>query len=112
MNLEHTKRLIQQGVDVGNPLHGLVQVLESALELLSVPDNDFAWSSWRGAAEAEAEIQSLIGLVQSGSTPERLSVSVLFAPTGPLQEVSLSSGWAETFLKVAEQFDEVEKAIW
>jgi len=30
---------------------------------------------------------------------------VLFAPTGPIQEVSLSSGWGDAFLKIAEQFD-------
>jgi len=29
-----------------------------------------------------------------------------------LQEVSLSSGWAEPFLKVAEKYDEVERLIW
>jgi hypothetical protein len=39
-------------------------------------------------------------------------VSVLFAPTGPIQEVSLSSGWSETFLKVAERFDRAERQLW
>jgi hypothetical protein len=28
------------------------------------------------------------------------------------QEVSLSSGWTETFLKVAEKYDEIEKLLW
>jgi len=32
-------------------------------------------------------------------------MSVLFAPTGPIQEVSLSSGWGQGFLKLAEDFD-------
>lgn len=36
---------------------------------------------------------------------------LLFAPTGSLQEVSLSSGWAETFLKVAERYEEVEATL-
>lgn len=99
-------------IEPGNPHGALVQVLESALELVSLPDNDFAWSSWADAAEAQAEIRSLIEQVQSGALPERVAVSVLFAPTGPLQEVSLSSGWAEPFLKVAERFDEIETHIW
>lgn len=38
--------------------------------------------------------------------------SVLFAPTGPIQEVSLTSGWANPFLKVAERFDNAEKSPW
>ncbi|HEX8181606.1 MAG TPA: hypothetical protein VF525_18845 [Pyrinomonadaceae bacterium] len=33
-------------------------------------------------------------------------MEVLFAPTGPMQEVSLSSGWGEEFLALAERFDE------
>ena len=112
MQLDRAKELIHQGVDLNNPLHGLAHILETVLELVSLPDNDFAWSSWADASEAKAEIQSLIELVQSGALPERIKVSVLFAPTGPLQEVSLSSGWAEPFLKVAEKFDEIEAHIW
>ncbi|WP_161599681.1 hypothetical protein [Pseudomonas arsenicoxydans] len=41
-----------------------------------------------------------------------LNVAVLFAPTGPLQELCMSSGWAETYLKVAGKFDEVERLLW
>jgi hypothetical protein len=35
---------------------------------------------------------------------------VLFAPTGPLQELSLSSGWADDFLKLASRFDATQNA--
>lgn len=87
-------------------------ILESALELVSLPDNDFCWSSWENADEGKIEIESIIQLLASGGLPDKLTVSVLFAPTGPLQEVSLSSGWGDPFLKVAEKFDEVEKLIW
>jgi hypothetical protein len=112
MQLDRTKELIHQGIDLSNPFHGLAHVLEAALELISLPDNDFAWSSWANEFEAKTEIQSLLELVRSGNLPERIKVSVLFAPTGPLQEVSLSSGWGEPFLKVAEAFDKVEARIW
>lgn len=87
MHLDSTKVLIHQGVDLANPPHGLTHVLESALELVSLSDNDFTWSSWADAVEAKAEIQLLIGQVQSGALPSRAKVSILFAPTGPLQEV-------------------------
>jgi hypothetical protein len=33
-------------------------------------------------------------------------IEVLFAPTGPIQEVSMSSGWSREFLRLAERFDE------
>lgn len=37
--------------------------------------------------------------------------NILFAPTGPVQEISLSNGWAETFLKLAEEFDSCEHIL-
>lgn len=53
-----------------------------------------------------------MGVNDQPPLPERVDVGVLFAPTGPLQEVSLSSGWAELFLKVSEKYDRVEKLLW
>jgi hypothetical protein len=35
----------------------------------------------------------------------RLTLNVLFAPTGPIQEVSISSGWADEFLAIAREYD-------
>lgn len=83
----------------------LVEVLQEARGLLARPGNDFAWSSWESAADALREIDTLITRIQAGDTPKRLDLEVLFAPTGPVQEVSLSSGWGQEFLKLAEKFD-------
>ena len=33
-------------------------------------------------------------------------MQVLFAPTGPIQEVSLSSGWENDFIELANRFDD------
>jgi hypothetical protein len=112
MQLDRTNALIRQGIDPRHPRAALVHVLESALELVSLADNDFSWSSWADDAAARAEIETLIEQVRSSALPDRISVSVLFTPTGPLQEVSLSSGWSELYLKVAERFDEIERLIW
>jgi hypothetical protein len=38
--------------------------------------------------------------------PDALTMQVIFAPTGPMQEVSMSSGWGNRFLGLAEEFDE------
>ncbi len=112
MKLDRTKELIHGTIDKADPYGALVLVLESATELVQLPENDFCWSYWEDAEEATREISKLLNLARSHTLPERVEVAVLFAPTGPLQEVSLSSGWAEPFLKVAEKYDEVERLIW
>jgi len=83
----------------------LVKVLREARQLLARPENDFAWSSWDGTEDALKEIDGLIEQIERGKLPRRVLLSVLFAPTGPIQEVSLSSGWGNEFIEVARSFD-------
>ena len=109
--LERTKQLLSNP-DAADPRVLLTDVLRSAVELLSLSDNDFSWSSWENRDAAVAEVQSMLALLECGALPDRVSVSVLFTVTGPIQEVSLSSGWAETFVKVAERFDRAEQQLW
>ncbi|MGE8187364.1 hypothetical protein [Pseudomonas sp. NPDC086278] len=112
MNLDRAKQLIHGEQDHDFPIESLIHVLEAAIELISLPDNDFCWSRWEDEEQAKRELLGLVSTLKSGVLPERMKVAVLFAPTGPLQEVSLSSGWAGTFLKVAEKYDEVEALLW
>jgi hypothetical protein len=83
----------------------LVVVLQEARQWLSRPDNDFAWSSWEDAPTALREIEGIIARIQSGDMPKRSDIEVLFLPTGPIQEVSVSSGWGQEFLDLAKRFD-------
>jgi hypothetical protein len=83
----------------------LVTVLRNARTALAHQENDFTWSSWKDAEAALREVDDLISTLQAGTLPPRLDLEVLFAPTGPIQEVSLSSGWAEPFLGLARRFD-------
>ncbi|MGR4889687.1 hypothetical protein ACIPPQ_01565 [Sphingopyxis sp. LARHCG72] len=80
----------------------LVKVFEDAMTAVSQPDNDFSWSGWEGRNDALAEMGAELRV---GSMPDRLQIAVLFAPTGPLQELSMSSGWARAFLELADRFD-------
>ena len=84
------------------PLQGLIDVMRDARKLLALPGNDFAWSSWEDREAALAEVDAHIATLERGAVPD---LSVLFLPTGPIQEVSLSSGWSAEFLSLADRFD-------
>jgi hypothetical protein len=90
----------------------LIDVLREARSLLARPNNDFTWSSWENAEEALEELDRIIAIIEEEHLPPRLDVAVLFAPTGPIQEVSLSSGWAWEFLALSQRFDVVEEAVY
>jgi hypothetical protein len=83
----------------------LLKVLGETRALLARPENNFDRSSWRDGEAALREIDTLIAAVASGAMPEPTHVELLFAPTGPIQEVSLSSGWGQAFLELAERVD-------
>lgn len=82
----------------------LVDVLVGARELLARPNNDFGWSSWKNQEAALNEMDHLIEEVKAGRVPKP-RLDTLFAPTGPIQEVSLSSRWGYDFLTIAERYD-------
>ncbi len=83
----------------------LLDVFQRARDLVGRPENDFSWSSWRDVDDALKEIDSIIAQLQRSEIPALLEMSVLFAPTGPMQELSLSSGWGNRFLGLAAEFD-------
>lgn len=103
---------LAEGAGVDAARQELGNVLREARSFLALPGNNFDWSSWGDAAAALAEVDGLIAVLEAGRLPSRLTVSVLFAPTGPIQEVSLSSGWAEEFLALASRCDTAVEAAY
>jgi len=92
-------------MDPTGSLQELIAVLEDARALLALPDNEFLWSPWENAAEALREIDALLRELRQGVLPKKDVLEILLAPTGPIQEVSASSGWDEEFLALAQRFD-------
>ena len=85
----------------------LADVLRGIAELINRDDVDTSWSSYE-ADELRSEIGSLLRKVEAGLAfdgAERGHLQYLFAPTGPLQETAMSSGWAYEYLALADRFD-------
>ena len=94
------------------PLTNLIDVLTRTRQLLLLPENDFAWSRWDDAESAVRDIDRFIDALREGELPPRMDLSILFAPTGSIQEVSLSSGWGDEFIALSEQFDRAEERAY
>jgi hypothetical protein len=89
----------------------LETVLREARACLALPGNDFAWSSWPDASAALRKLDRHIAAIEARQLPSRLDLALLFAPTGPIQEVSFS-GWADEFLTLAAKFDAVAEQVF
>lgn len=97
---------------MNDAVDGLTAILRGFRELLARPGNNFDWSSWEDADAALVEVDRLLASLDAGRLPAHRAVAVLFLPTGPAQEVALSSGWGDEFEAVAGRFDEAEKRLW
>jgi hypothetical protein len=87
----------------------LLDVMLETRRLIARPDNDFTWSSFIDQQSALDEIDAFISeLREERASPRRMAM--LFLPTGPLQEVSLSSGWGDEFVALADRFDRAAAA--
>ncbi|HZN69812.1 MAG TPA: hypothetical protein VFB66_31350 [Tepidisphaeraceae bacterium] len=90
----------------------LANTLREAAAWLARPDNNFDWSAWEDADEALAEVSAHIATLDAGKLPPKLDLTVLFAATAPIQEVSLSSGWGDEFLDLAARFDRAARRAY
>lgn len=70
--------------------------------MILLPTNDFSWSGWEDADEASLEIGGIIDRLRQGVPA---NTELYFLPTGPLQELSLSSGWGDEFIELANRYD-------
>ena len=109
--LDRTKQLLSQP-DATNPRVALANVLRAAAELLSLPDNDFAWSSWADHAAAVAEIEAMLVVVEAGdiARPNVCLGALRAYGSHPGGESELRLG--DAFLKLAERYDRAERLLW
>jgi hypothetical protein len=94
------------GTDMKNRANEMVETLEE-VKLLVARSVNSPWST----QEPRMLIQALEREIACLRTKGRLrwfgkrKLKILFAPTGDLQETSLSGGWADEFLALSSRFD-------
>jgi hypothetical protein len=93
-----------------DPRTELIEVIDQARTLVCREGNDFVWSGWADREEALREVDGLMHRVSSGVFPIH-EITVLFAPTGALQELSLSNGWSDAFIALSSKADRVLERI-
>ncbi len=94
------------------PCEQLAEIIKSARALLLRSGNDFSWSPWESSVDIGPELDSFIATLQQGTLPEQARLLELFRSNGPIQNVSVSSGWTREFVALAERFDTVAPRLW
>lgn len=91
-----------------NEIDKITSQLNRLEKLLLRPETDVSWSNFNCVDEVLNKISALENDINNRKTDSFNELLFLLAPTADLQEISISSGWAEEFLDIAEK---IEKQI-
>jgi hypothetical protein len=88
----------------------MIAVLATANVFLARSGND-GWPDVN-PPEASTTVSELVAhVLDPDSAPLPKYWNLLFAPTGDLQEIAMSNGWHDTYLKLAEEFDKLARLL-
>lgn len=94
-----------------SPRQDIINILEEVMSIINNPEADVSWSGYNTVEEALLDLADHIARLTQRDLSRRNELTLLFFPTGPLQEISLSSGWGERFLNLAARFDAANRQL-
>ena len=84
----------------------LVTILENIKDRIT-DASDMGWTYYDTAQDLRNELDTYISQLNQGNMQAMEKINFLFAPTGSLQEHSISNNWAEEYLALSGKFDEI-----
>ncbi|TAL59084.1 MAG: hypothetical protein EPN85_10025 [Bacteroidetes bacterium] len=76
-----------------------------------VNDTDVVWAGCNSATDLQVEIDNDLDKLEKGDLTILDKFKHRFLPTATFQEVSLSNGWGDEFIELANKFDELYEKI-
>ncbi|MDR0812821.1 MAG: hypothetical protein LBO63_02285 [Oscillospiraceae bacterium] len=74
-------------------------------------DSDVVWTGFRTVQELRGEIDNAVLGLREDTKANLFRLYLLFAPAGSLQDHSIDNGWADEFIRLSIEFDELYAAI-
>lgn len=88
--------------------HRAVQALfDRMLERIDIPENRFELTSWGDRRTARREVEALRQRFIRGERNVTGVLKVIWAPTSDMQEISLTGGWGQQYLRDAREAEQL-----
>lgn len=84
----------------------LISLLENVKQKIT-DDSNVINTGYNSATDLRNKIDDHIRMLKSYDLTSLFDLNILFAPTGSLQEHSISNGWPDEYLQLSEQFDKI-----
>lgn len=89
----------------------IIGILQLVIRILQQPGTDVVWSHYNSVREATDDIEQHIERLRRGDLTGIEDLTLLFAPTGSLQEIAINSGWGDGFLTLAADYDRALESL-
>ncbi|WP_261305933.1 hypothetical protein [Paenibacillus andongensis] len=84
-----------------------VEILREVRNLIDSPYTDVTWSSYNTTEEVLSAVDIYIIRLTERDNSVLSELKLFFAPTGPLQDISINSGWSNKYLDISSRFDDI-----
>ena len=91
-------------------INELIKIIELIKNKIS-DSSDVTWTQYETAKEFRDDLDRYVARLKINDKSCLEHLNVLFAPTGSLQEHSISNGWSDEYLRLAEQFDKISYGL-
>lgn len=88
-----------------------ISELLTSIKIKTNAQTDVIWSRYETPQELIDDLDAKIVKLRASNYDVLGDLYMLFAPTGSFQEISLSNGWSEEFLELAESFELLYKNL-
>lgn len=94
---------------ISNRNGSLIELLTEIIRIVDSPETDIVWTKYNSIEELVSEINSYIDSLKIGDESVIKDINFLFAPTGSLQEISISNDWVDKFIGISSVVDDLTK---
>ena len=88
----------------------IIRIIEQVKERIT-HDSDIVWTGYNSAEELRAELDMFTAQLKQGDLSSLQELHIHFLPTSALQEHSISNGWMDEYIRLAEKFDTLFASI-
>ncbi len=89
----------------------IISLLKIIRRYVSIENSDVIMSTFSTNKDVINTIDNHIARLSESDISRVNELIVLFLPTSDFQEISISNGWSEEYLKIAKKFDNLIKLI-
>ncbi len=98
-------------VKLENEIKDIIRLLKIIRGYVGIKDCDVTMSTFNTSKDVINAIDNHITRLSESDISKINELKILFLPTSDFQEISISNGWGEEYLEIAEEFDSLVQLV-